>query len=143
MMSNLQAFFAQNVDKVGIEERVVSKRFKDEKGNPIPWQFGAVDGETEAKIRKECTKRLPVPGKKGMFMPETDYDLFNLKLAVKTIKFPDLNDAELQNSYGVMGAEALLQKMLLPGELAEVKKIVVEVNGFDIELDELVDQAKN
>lgn len=142
-MSNLQAFFAQNVEKADIVERVVSKRFKDENGNPIPWKFGAVDGETEAAIRKQCTKRMPVPGKKGMFMPETDYDLFNLKLAVATIKFPDLNNAELQNSYGVMGAENLLQKMLLPGELAKVKQIAAEVNGFDLELNELVEQAKN
>lgn len=142
-MSNLQAFFAQNVEKVQIEEHVVSKRFKDAEGNPIPWKFGAVDGKTEAELRKQCTKRMPVPGKKGMFMPETDYDLFNLKLAVATIKFPDLNNAELQSSYGVMGAENLLQKMLLPGELAEVKQIVAEVNGFDLELNELVEQAKN
>lgn len=142
-MSNLQAFFAQNVEKVDLVERVVSNRFKDENGNPIKWKFGAVDGETEAKLRKQCTKRMPVPGKKGMFMPETDYDLFNLKLAVETIKFPDLNNAELQSSYGVMGAENLLQKMLLPGELAEVKQIAAEVNGFDLELDELVEQAKN
>lgn len=142
-MSNLQAFFAQNVEKVTIEEHIVSRRFKDESGNPIPWKFGAIDGQKEAEIRKSCTKRVPIPGRKGAFMPETDFDLFALKLAVETIKFPDLKNAELQASYGVMGAEALLQKMLLPGELSEVKKIAQEVNGFDLELDELVEEAKN
>lgn len=142
-MSNLQAFFAQNVEKVTIEEHVVSKRFKDENGNPIPWKFGAIDGDQDAANRKACTKRMPVPGKKGLFMPETDYELYTLKNAVSTIKFPDLNNVELQNSYGVMGAEALLQKMLLPGELAEVKKIAQAVNGFDVGMDELVEEAKN
>ncbi|WP_096269403.1 phage tail assembly chaperone [Paucisalibacillus globulus] len=142
-MSNLQAFFAQNVEKAQIEEHVISKRFKDEKGNPIPWKFGAIDGDTDAAIRKSCTKRMPVPGKKGMFMPETDYDLYTLKTAVATIKFPDLNNAELQSSYGVMGAESLLQKMLKPGELTEVKKIAQSVNGFDVGMDELVEEAKN
>jgi hypothetical protein len=142
-MSNLQAFFAQNIEKVGIEERVVSKRFKDENGKPIPWKFGAIDGEVDAANRKACTKRMPVPGKKGLFLPETDFDLYTLKNAVSTIKFPDLHNAELQSSYGVMGAEALLQKMLLPGELGEVKKITQEVNGFDVGMDELVEEAKN
>ncbi|BAQ11301.1 phage portal protein [Bacillus sp. OxB-1] len=142
-MSNLQAFFAQNIEKVGIDERVVSKRFKDENGKPIPWQFGAIDGEQDTANRKACTKRMPVPGKKGMFMPETDFEKYALKNAVATIKFPDLNNAELQSSYGVMGAEALLQKMLLPGELTEVKKIAQEVNGFDVGMDDLVEEAKN
>ncbi|WP_277680017.1 phage tail assembly chaperone [Gracilibacillus dipsosauri] len=142
-MSNLQAFFAQNVEKVKIEEHVISDRFKDENGKPIPWKFGAIDGDTDAANRKASTKRMPVPGKKGLVMPETDYELYILKNAVSTIKFPDLNNAELQKSYGVMGAEALLQKMLLPGELTKVKQIAQEVNGFSIETDDLVEQAKN
>lgn len=142
-MSNLQAFFAQNVEKVGLEEHVVSERFKDEKGNPIPWKFGAIDGEVDTANRKASTTRKPVPGKKGLYMPETDTDLYLLKNAVSTIKFPDLNNAELQSSYGVMGAEALLQKMLLPGEFTKVKQIVQEVNGFDVGMDELVEEAKN
>lgn len=142
-MSNLQAFFAQNVEKATIEEHIVSKRFKDEEGNPIPWKFGTIDGETDASIRKSCTKRMPVPGKKGLYMPETDYDLYTLKVAIATIKFPDLNNAELQNSYGVNGAETLIQKMLKPGELTEVKKIAQAVNGFDVGMDDLVEEAKN
>jgi hypothetical protein len=142
-MSNLQAFFAQNVEKVQLEEHVVSKRFKDENGNPIPWKFGAISGDEDAAIRKACTKRMPVPGKKNVYMPETDFDLYALKTAVATVKFPDLNSVDLQNSYGVMGAEALLQKMLLPGELTEVLKIAQAVNGFDVGMDDLVEEAKN
>ncbi|WP_346234496.1 phage portal protein [Lysinibacillus telephonicus] len=142
-MSNLQAFFAQNVEKVTIEEHVISKRFKDENGNPIPWKFGAIDGEVDAANRKASTKRMPVPGKKGLMMPEIDFELYSLKNAVATIKYPDLNNAELQSSYGVMGAEALLKKMLLPGELTEVKNITQKVNGFDVDMEELVEEAKN
>lgn len=142
-MSNLQAFFAQNVEKAEIEKHIVSKRFKDESGNPIPWEFGAISGDEDAALRKSCTKRKPVPGKKNVYMPETDFELYALKAAVATIKFPDLNNAELQNSYGVMGAEELLQKMLMPGELIEVKKIAQTVNGFDVGMDELVEEAKN
>ena len=142
-MSNLQAFFAQNVEKVEIVERVVSKRFKDENGNPIPWKFGAITSDVDTAIRRECTKRVPVPGRKGVTMPEIDFELYSLKTTVATIKFPDLNNAELQSSYGVMGAEALLQKMLLPAELTEAKKIAQEVNGFDVDMNDLVEEAKN
>lgn len=142
-MSNLQAFFAQNVEKVGLVEEVVSKRFKDEEGNPIKWKFGAIGGDEDAALRKAATKRVPVPGKKNMLIPETDFDLYTLRIAVATVKFPDLNNKELQDSYGVMSAEQVIQKMLLPGELTEVKKIAQSVNGFDIGLDDLVEEAKN
>lgn len=142
-MSNLQAFFAQNVEKAEIVERVVSTRFKDENGNPIKWKIGPVTADEDAALRKSATKRVQVPGKKNLYQPETDYELYVLKLATACVKFPDLNNVELQNSYGVMGAENLLKKMLLPGEYAELTKIVQEVNGFDIPMDELVEEAKN
>lgn len=142
-MSNLQAFFAQSVEKVQIEEHIVSKRFKDADGNPIPWQFGAITGDEDAALRKSATKRIPIPGKKNVFMPETDFDLYTLKIAVATVKHPNLNNKELQDSYGAMSAEQLIQRMLLPGELTEVKKVAQSVNGFDIGLEDLVEEAKN
>jgi len=42
----------------------------------------------------------------------------------------NLDDIELQNSYGVMGADALLKTMLTPGEYPEYMEKVQEVNGF-------------
>lgn len=54
-----------------------------------------------------------------------------------------MDDAELQNSYGVMGADALLKVMLTPGEYADYLTKIQEVNGFDISFDEKVDEAKN
>ena len=142
-MSTLQAFMAQNVEKTQIEEHVVSKRFKDEGGNPIKWQFGAIGGDKDAALRKESTRRVPVPMKKGLTMPELDSNLYPLKLVTATVKFPDLHNQDLQNSYGAMGAEELLQKMLLPGELSKAKEIAQSVNGFDLSMDELVEEAKN
>lgn len=140
---SLQAFMAQNAEKLTVVEREVSPRFKDGEGKSIKWQFGAVGGDVDASIRKECTRRVPVPMKKGLTMPELDGNRYSLKLAIATIKYPDLNNMELQNSYGAMDAEQLIQKMLLPGELAKVKEIAQEVNGFDLSMDELVDEAKN
>ena len=57
--------------------------------------------------------------------------------------YPNLNDAELQDSYGVKSADALLKKMLMPGEYTEYKNRVMEINGYDMSMEELVDEAKN
>ncbi|MEK4425865.1 phage tail assembly chaperone [Solibacillus sp. FSL K6-1523] len=142
-MTSLQAFMAQNVVQLEVEKHEVSPRFQDKEGKAIKWHFGAIDGSRDAALRKECTRRVQVPMKKGMTMPELDGNRYSLKLAVESIKMPDLNNTELQNSYGVMGAEELLQKMLLPGELTKVKELVQTINGFDLSMDELVDEAKN
>ena len=159
-MSNLTAFLAQNAIQAESEKHVVSKRFVepvideetgeqkiDDKGKPVTqpvkWEVGAIDSEEDAALRKEKTRRLPVPGKKNMFQPTTDYDAYLASLAVKCTLFPNLHSAELQDSYGVKGAEALLQRMLLPGEYAEYLKLIQTVNGFDVGMDEMVDEAKN
>lgn len=142
-MSGLEAFFAQNVEQVEEVERVVSTRFKDENGNPIKWKFKAITSERDAELRKECTKRVQVPGKKGVYTSEVDIERYSEKMAVETVVYPDLFNAKLQDSYGVKGAEALLRKMLLPGEFAELIKIVQEVNGYDTSMDDLVEEAKN
>ena len=47
----------------------------------------------------------------------------------ESVVFPDLKDAALQNSYGVVGAERLLAKLLLAGEFDQLRKAVECING--------------
>ncbi|WP_418302344.1 phage tail assembly chaperone [Lysinibacillus fusiformis] len=141
-MTNLTAFLAQNALKQENEMVVVSKRFVQD-GKPVKWEVSSITSEEDDQLRKDNTKRMPVPGKKGVLVPETNYTAYLTDLAVRCTVFPNLHDKELQNSYKVMSAKELLKKMLLPGEydsyLAEVQKI----NGFDIGMDEIVEEAKN
>jgi hypothetical protein len=65
------------------------------------------------------------------------------KVCVACTVYPNLNNAELQDSYGVKDGISLLKKMLLPGEYTEYKAKVMEVNGYDLSMEELVDEAKN
>lgn len=160
-MSNLTAFLSQNALKQENEKVVVSKRFVepvidektgeqkiDEKTKkpltkPVKWEVAAITSDEDDQLRKENTKRMPVPGKKGMMVPETNYTAYLAALAVKCTVFPNLHDADLQNSYGVMSAPELLKKMLLPGEYDEYLATIQKINGFDVGMDELVEEAKN
>ena len=56
--------------------------------------------------------------------------------------FPDLNDAALQDSWGVTKPEDLVGAMLIGGEFDDYITAVFETNGFKDE-PELVDEAKN
>ena len=66
-MSNLSFFLSENVEKLDNTEIVVSKRFKDAKGEPIKWIFKPVSAEETNSIKKNCMTRVPVPGKKNQF----------------------------------------------------------------------------
>lgn len=142
-MGNLSGFLAQNALKVEKIKYVVSKRFLDETGNPIPWEITCITSTEDEALRKACTKRAPIPGKRNQYTQETDYNLYLGKLAAKCTSFPNLDDAELQNSYGAMGADALLKNMLNPGEYADYLTKVQEVNGFEVTFEDSVDEAKN
>lgn len=142
-MGNLSAFLAENAVKVENIKCIVSKRFVDEDGKPIPWEIQCITSDEDEALRKACTKRVPIPGKRNQFTMDTDYNLYLGKLAAKCTVFPNLDDAELQNSYGVMGSDALLKRMLTSGEYAEFLTKIQEVNGFDVAFDEKVDEAKN
>ena len=141
-MSDFAVFMAGNANKIETTKYPASKRFVV-KGKPVEWEIRPIDSDLDEALRKECTKRVPVPGKRGQYNQETDTDKYIGKMCVACTVYPNLNDAELQDSYGVKGAESLLKKMLLPGEYTEYKAKVMEVNGYDMSMEELVDEAKN
>lgn len=141
-MSDFAVFMAGNATKNETVKYAASKRFTA-KGKPVEWELKAIDSDLDEALRKECTKKVPIAGKRGQFNQETDTDKYIGKMCVACVVYPDLNNAELQDSYGVKSADALLKKMLLPGEYTELKAKVMEVNGYDMSMEELVEEAKN
>ena len=141
-MGNLTAFLAQNARQVENVKLVVSDRFTDEDGKPLEWEVRCISSRDDETLRRDCQYRVQVPGKRGSFRQEFDNVLYLAKLAAACTVYPNLNDAELQDSYGVMGAEALLKAMLTSGESANYFQKAQEVCGFT-PIEELTEQAKN
>ena len=141
-MSDFKVFMAGNALVDENVKYIASKRFV-EKGKPVEWELRAIDSDLDEAIRKECTKRVPIAGKRGQYNQETDTDKYIGRMCVACTVYPDLNNAELQDSYGVKDGVALLKKLLKPGEYTEYKAKVMEINGYDMSMEELVDEAKN
>lgn len=141
-MSGLSAFFKENVEQPKNIKFVASKRMKDSKGKPIEWEIRAISSHENEELKRQATKRVQVNGKKNAYMPELDTGKYQTLVCAACTVFPNLNDSELQDSWGAMGAEELLTKMLLAGELTEYSQKVLEINGFDMEED-LVEEVKN
>ncbi|HEX2927695.1 MAG TPA: phage portal protein [Ruminiclostridium sp.] len=142
-MSGLSAFLSQNALNSSNVKYVASKRFVDENGIPVEWEICSITSEEDEAIRKACTRKVQIPGKKNQYTPETDYNAYLGKLAARCTVYPDLHNAELQNSYKCMGEDTLLKTMLKPGEYADYLAKIQEVNGFDVTMEEMVDEAKN
>lgn len=142
-MSDFSIFMAGNVTAEENVKYVATKRIKDKDGKFAEWELKAVGSDVDEAIRKECTKKVPIVGKRGQYTQETDTDKYIGKLCVASTVYPNLNNAELQDSYGVKSADELLKKMLLPGEYTEYKTKVMEVNGYDMSMEDKVEEAKN
>jgi len=140
-MSNLNAFFAQNAVVKTTEDFIVSERFRDESGKPIAWKLQSISEDENEALRKAVTKR--VKGRGGQYTMEIDNTEYLTKLITASVAFPDLKDVELQNSYNVRGAESLIRKMLLSGEYANLLLKVQEINGYDKDVNDLIEEAKN
>ena len=142
MAKSLSAFMAQNAKKVENRKIVASTRFIGEDGKPMEWEICCITAGENQKLRKSCMRSVPVQGKRGQYTQEFDNAGYQAKLVTKCTVFPDLNDAELQESYGVMGAEQLISVMLTLGEFDEYLSAILDLNGF-ADMDDLVDEAKN
>lgn len=142
-MGDLKCFLSQNALKAKNEKYVASTRFHGEDKKPAEWEIQAITSAEDEVLRRECTRRVPVAGKKGQFTQETDFNQYLGKLAAKCTVFPNLNDKELQDSYHALGADELLKTMLTAGEYAGYIEKIQRINGFDTTMEELEEEAKN
>ena len=142
MSRDLSAFLSQNVKRVENTLYPATNRIVDENGKPIPWEICCITATENARIRKGCMTMVAVAGKKGQYTQEFNSQLYLARLCVRTTVYPDLQDKELQDSYGVMSAEELISTMLTPGEFEDYATAVMKANGCDDE-ENLVEEAKN
>lgn len=138
---NLQAFFAQNAPTEETTHFVVSDRFKDENGKPIPFELRFMTEEENAELRKASTTMTK--NRTGPKVPEFDNDKYYANMVAASVVFPNLKDAGLQESYKVKGAGALAKKMLLAGEYQNLLLKIQEMNGFDRDINEQAEDVKN
>lgn len=133
-MSNFKAFMKGNVKEV---ENVSLKldRF-DEAIVLRPLTAGEADA-----INERCF--VNKPGRKGRQERVFDVVKYNRGVCSASIVYPDLNDSELQESYGVRGAENLYSELFLLGESTQILEKVTDISGLDTNINDDIEEAKN
>lgn len=129
MSGCLERFMAGAVRRPVVKV-VVSERFRDEDGMPVAWELRPVTAEDMQEL---FAAREAADASGGGLL---------LRLLAQAVVYPDLQDAALQDSYGVLGAEELLLRMLSPGEY-RVLLAAFERQNLRPGMAELVQEAKN
>lgn len=118
------------LDVDAVPERTVSlKRIG------IPVTIKGLTGKQIFSIRERCT--ITVSEKRGRKHRELDEEAFNSALiAAATVK-PNWGDTKLLTKYRASGAEEVIKRLLLAGEMAQLGDLVLEVSEFNTELEEV------
>lgn len=136
MPDDLSFFMADNVEAIEPVEIAVSKRIKDKDGNPVMWKLRPVPTELANKIENEC---IEVRGIKRNF----NLEKYTNKICAAAVVYPDLYNADLQDSWGVKKPEDLLVKILSDKGEFEIVRNVATSSLENEEFEKLVDEAKN
>lgn len=121
---SLNGFFKNKAKQVDDVRVVVSERFLDEEGKPLKWVLHPLSTKAVQEINKKNTVTKLVNGKR---VKETNNENLEADLLEKAVLFPRLNDAELQDSYGVTNVNDLLSAMLYPGETQTLRQALEDV----------------
>jgi hypothetical protein len=140
-MSVLKDFLIENSDVINKEVEVaVSSRFKDKDGNLLKFKIKPMSGDEFGKYQKQCTT-ITFNNRKR----ETNFDTgkFNLMCIVNHCTDPSFKDADLLKELGVQTPEQAVSKTLLAGEIVELGSQISSISGFDTDINEEIEKAKN
>lgn len=118
-----------NIEK----EVVLNGRLKNFK-----FKIKAITQSQFSEMQKQCVV-LDTKGKKVRF----DSTRFSIMTIVKGCIYPNFRVDEFVKACGVTLPEQCVVKKLLPGEISELAKQIMQLSGFDEDINEQVEEVKN
>jgi hypothetical protein len=100
----------------------------------IPIRLRGLTGKQVYAIRERCTDRQ---NKRGQVTERLDMEQFNTALIAAATVAPNWGDAKLLAKYNASGPEEVVKRVLLAGELDALGDVVLDLSGFNTELDEV------
>lgn len=141
-MSKFSKFMKQNKKLRENVKVAVTESLVDEDGQPLLWELRPLTSSEVQRFNTECTTEKTLPN--GQVRRSVNGSKLTDKLIIASVVSPDLNDAELQDSYGVMEPADLLHAMVDdPGEYNALSLYISNYNHLNKTLADKIDEAKN
>ncbi len=124
-----------------IKDKVaISQRLKDpDSGELYKFEIRALTEKEYEVARSEATT-LPRKKKESARFNNA---IFNEKVILAGCIYPNFKDAESIKAATCISPEDYLHKVLLPGEISDLAEAITKLSGFDVGMEELVEEAKN
>lgn len=100
----------------------------------IPVTLRGLTGKQVFSLRERCTERST---RRGQVIERVDEEEFNTALVAAATVAPNWGDQKLLAKYRASGPEEVIKRLLLAGELAALGDAVLDLSGFNTELEEL------
>lgn len=143
-MSTISNFLKHNKKIKENVKHVASQNFLDENGNPLEWEIQPLKTAVDNELRDESMVTMPHPTTPNVYTPQLQTKTYLPKMIAASVVFPDLLNAELQNSYDVTKPEDLVLELLdNAGEFNEFALFIQEYNGHNQPLQEKIEEVKN
>lgn len=135
MEKTFKAFMKANKKTKPTLKLAVSEAFLDESGKPIEWEIKALSMKEFNDAVDQAT------GPNG----ERNRDKMNNEIIAAAVVFPDLHDADLQDSYGAKNEAALVREMFegYAGDYVKLLNAIMDYSGLNDSLTNKVAEAKN
>lgn len=101
-------------------------------GSPVIFTCEALSTQKFAEIKET----ISIQGK------NVDFDVMEMQVftVLEGVKNPSLKSKELREKYNALTPKELINKLLLPGEVAELYNVISELSGFG---EDVVKEVKN
>lgn len=143
-MSKFSRFMKANKITKPNEKYAPTSTLLDENGEPMKWEFKQISSKENEELRESCMIEVQAVGKPNLYRPRLKTSEYIAKMIVAATVFPDLYDAELQDSYGVKTPEGLLYALVdNAGEYQNLAAWMQTFQGFAKGFEDKVDEAKN
>jgi len=100
----------------------------------IPVRLRGLTGKQVYTIRERCTERQ---NKRGQMTERLDMEQFNTALIAAATVAPNWGDPQLLAKYNASGAEEVIKRVLLAGELDALGDVVLDLSGFNTDLEDV------
>jgi len=100
----------------------------------IPVTLRGLTGKQVFNIRERCTERKE---KRGQTISHMDEEMFNVSLIAASTVSPNWGNPQLLTKFSASSAEEVIKRILLAGELSALGDVVLDLSGFNTELEDV------
>lgn len=113
------------------EKEIEIKSLSEKLGEPVFFKCRAIDGKRYAEIKRQGIDL----SKKGT-LKDIDMHIVHVLTILAGVVEPDLKNKALIDHYGVVTPKDLVEKMLLSGEIEDLRTAIEELSGYEPDDDE-------